>query len=119
MWEKRSNFELGTRVPLVIRAPWLGSQATSGQHTRALVEVVDLYRTICDIMGVGEPEDDSIPLDGVSLLPVLEDPGSSVKDVALTVHPRCTHPGMPAYGARGTGGADNTCLDVERMDFTW
>ena len=26
---------------------------------------------------------------------------------------------MPVYGARGAGGADNTCLEVERTDFTW
>ena len=27
---------------------------------------------------------------------------------------------MPVYGARGSpGGADNSCLEVERTDFTW
>lgn len=27
MWEKRTNWELGTRVPLIIRAPWIAGTA--------------------------------------------------------------------------------------------
>jgi len=118
MWEKRSLWELGTRVPLIMRVPWLGDRA-KGQHSKALVEIVDVYKTLCDVMGVPLPNDD-VPIDGVSLKPILEDPSSGVKDVALSVHPRCKHAGMPVYGSRGlSGGADNSCLDVERTDFTW
>jgi len=117
MWEKRSNFELATRIPLVIRAPWLSASAR-GRHTKSLVEAVDIYRTICDMMDVPLP-DDGVPFDGSSLRPILEDPSKTVKSVALSMHPRCKHPGMPVYGARGSGGADNSCLDVERTDFTW
>merc|ERR1712151_82684 len=70
-------------------------------------------------MGVPLPAD-AVPVDGVSLRSILEDSTRTVKDVALTVHPRCKHAGMPVYGSRGVpGGADNTCLDVERTDFTW
>jgi len=117
MWEKRSNWELGTRVPLIIRAPWMKNSV--GKRSRALVEMVDLYRTICDLMGVSLP-DDTVPFDGASLKPILEDPSTSVKDVALSTFPRCAHEGMPEYGQRGQrGGADNTCLEVERTDFTW
>jgi len=119
MWEKRSLWELGTRVPFMMRVPWLGERAR-GRHSKALVEVVDVYRTLCDLMGVPLPDDD-VPLDGVSLRPLLEDPSlGKVKDVALSVHPRCKHAGMPVYGSRGLpGGADNSCLNVERTDFTW
>ena len=49
MWEKRTNWELAVRVPLIIRVPWL--PAGVGQRSRALVELVDLYKTICDVMG--------------------------------------------------------------------
>merc|ERR1719321_454188 len=56
MWEKRSNWELGTRVPFVMRVPWLGEKAR-GKHARALVEIVDVYKTLCDIMGVPLPDD--------------------------------------------------------------
>eukprot|EP00756_Hemistasia_phaeocysticola_P024467 Hpha_TRINITY_DN15950_c1_g11::TRINITY_DN15950_c1_g11_i1::g.70714::m.70714/K01136/IDS; iduronate 2-sulfatase len=118
MWEKRTNWELGTRVPLIIRVPWIDG-ASSGKRTKALVELVDLYKTVCDVMGVQLP-DDTVPIDGVSLKPVLEDPTRTVKDVALSAFPRCAHEGMPVYGQRGLpGGADNSCLEVERTDFTW
>ena len=43
MWEKRTNWELGVRVPLIMRVPWL--PAASGARTRALVELVDVYPT--------------------------------------------------------------------------
>ena len=43
-----------------------------------------------DVMGVALP-DDTVPFDGVSLKPVIEDPSSSVKDVALSTFPRCSH----------------------------
>ena len=73
-------------------------------------------------MGVPLPSSDSVPIDGVSLRPLLEAPAvaTSVKPRALSVFPRCVHPGMPLFGARGLpGGLDNSCLDVERTAFTW
>lgn len=115
MWEKRTNWELATRVPLIMRVPWLKNSV--GKRSRALVELVDIYQTICDVMGLELP-DDNVPFDGNSLKPILEDPATIVKDVALSTFPRCAHKGMPIYGQRGHG-ADNTCLEVERTDFTW
>merc|ERR1712066_996491 len=70
-------------------------------------------------MGLNLPQD-TVPFDGSSLKPILEDPTKTVKDVALSAFPRCAHRGMPVYGQRGQPhGADNTCLEVERTDFTW
>ena len=90
------------------------------QRSNALVELVDIYKTVCDVMGLELP-DDTVPFDGTSLLPILEDPQhATVKDVALSMFPRCAHVGMPIYGQRGLpNGKDNTCLAVERTDFTW
>lgn len=120
MWEKRTNFELATRVPLLIRVPWL--PASHGARSRALVELVDLFPTACELMGLPLPTADAVPLDGTSLRPLLEAPTTAhhPKQVALSVFPRCRHRGMPLYGSRGLpGGADNSCLTVERTDFTW
>jgi hypothetical protein len=146
MWEKRSNWELGTRVPLIIRVPWLQTTSTSTGtsastsistsastvgigRSKALVELVDIFPTICDALGVPLPASDDVPIDGVSLMPLLKDPArydsatGAGKDVALSTFPRCKHGAMPIYGSRGEGttpgGGDNTCLDVERTDFTW
>jgi arylsulfatase A-like enzyme len=60
MWEKRTNWELGTRVPLIMRVPWI--EASAGKRSKALVELVDIYQTVCDVMGVALP-DDTVPFD--------------------------------------------------------
>ena len=74
MWEKRTNWELGTRVPLIMRVPWMPSSV--GKRSRALVELVDVYKTVCDIVGIPLPDDD-VPLDGTSLRPILEAPATA------------------------------------------
>jgi hypothetical protein len=119
MWEKRTNWELGTRVPLMIRVPWM-AQSSAGKRSRALVELVDIYKTVSEAMGLPLPND-THAIDGVSLVPILADPQhATVKAVALSSFPRCAHAGMPAYGARGQPhGQDNSCLEVENTDFTW
>ena len=64
-----TNFELGTRVPLLIRAPFLPQ--SGGHRTHFLAELVDIYPTIAELCGSGPLED---ILDGVSLAPILADP---------------------------------------------
>ena len=49
-WRKFSNFEIATRVPLIIAAPWL-RQASSPRRSAALVELVDLLPTVADLAG--------------------------------------------------------------------
>ena len=39
------------RVPLIMRVPWIEG-ASSGKRTKALAELVDVYQTVCDVMGV-------------------------------------------------------------------
>ncbi len=58
-WCKATNFELDTKVPLLIRTPNL---AHPGLATTALVEMVDLYPTLGDLAGLNLPT----PLDGRS-----------------------------------------------------
>ncbi len=76
-WCKQSNFEIDTRVPLIIRAPGFEPK---GQSTKALVELIDLYPTLCDLAGLEIPES----LEGVSLKPILQDPSTSVKKAAIS-----------------------------------
>ena len=77
-------------MPLIIRAPWIKNSI--GKRSRALVELVDLYQTVSDVMGVELPTD-TVPFDGVSLRPLLENPNSTVKEYALSAFPRCAHKG--------------------------
>ncbi len=93
LWAKTSNFELDARVPLIIAAPKMTS---AGQQTDALTELLDLYPTLVELCGLAPAPG----LNGISLTPVLNSPDTSVRDVALTQHPR------PAYysGAPETMG---------------
>ena len=52
-WCKHTNFECDTRVPLIVRDP----RMKSGQTTDRLVELIDLYPTLCDLTGIETPTD--------------------------------------------------------------
>lgn len=103
MWDKHSNFETSTRIPLIVRAP--GFQAG---RTKALVESVDLYPTLCELVGL--PLDDG--LEGHSFVPLLVSPGRGWKSAAFSQYRRV----IPGYGkvARGMGYSMRT----DRYRFT-
>lgn len=62
-WGKMTNFEIATRVPLIISAPHL-----KPGHTDHLSELVDLYPTLCDLAEIPKPDH----LEGDSLLHILQ-----------------------------------------------
>jgi len=77
-WCKHTNFELATRVPLIVVAPGVAGNRAS----RRLVEYVDIYPTLCDLAGLPKPEH----LQGLSLAPLLEDVEARHKDAVFTRH---------------------------------
>lgn len=81
LWGKTTNFELDTRVPLIIRTPDMRS---AGQKSQALVELVDLYPTLAELAGL--PVGDH--LQGCSLATLLNQPDGEVKQFALSQYPR-------------------------------
>lgn len=83
-WGKTSNFEYDARVPFFIGTP---GNAHAGERTASLVEPLDLFPTLVELAGLPTPKE----LEGRSLVPILKDPGRSVKQAAFTQHPR------PAY----------------------
>ncbi len=77
LWCKTTNFELDTRVPLIVSVP---GQKREGSRCDALVELVDLYPTLVELAGL--PVEDG--LEGVSLVPLLENPNGKVKEAAFS-----------------------------------
>ena len=74
-WGKHTNFEAGTRVPLIIRVPG----GAAAQASDALVELVDLYPTIVELAGLAIPtptERGGYPLQGNSLVQFVDDPSA-------------------------------------------
>jgi iduronate 2-sulfatase len=91
-WCKGTNFEIDTRVPLLIRTPGL---ARPGAPTEALVEYVDVYPTLAELAGLRPPG----PLDGRSLVPLLQDPAARGRDAVLSQFTRpWTATGFTAMG---------------------
>ncbi|MCR9197610.1 MAG: sulfatase [Planctomycetaceae bacterium] len=80
VWGKATNYEIATRVPLIIHAP--GMQA-SGRRSDALVELVDIYPTLCELAGVPLPAH----LEGHSFAPLLDDPDQPWKTAAFSQYP--------------------------------
>lgn len=77
---KWTNFELGTRVPLIISSPGITSAGTS---SKSIVELIDIYPTLIDIHGLPQAKG-SDKLDGASLTPILSNPREKVKSFAVS-----------------------------------
>jgi arylsulfatase A-like enzyme len=66
-WGKYTSYRTSTRVPLMIRLPTM----TEGSKTNALVDLIDLYPTIVELLDLELPKHQ---LSGESLVPVIKDP---------------------------------------------
>ena len=80
-------FEAATRVPFIIRAPFV--EGSAGTTTWALTEMVDLYPTLVDLAGLPAPKSLGEDINGTSLVPLLRNPLASVKDAAFSQFAKC------------------------------
>ncbi len=80
VWGKATNYEVGTRVPMII---WTPNMKQRGARTEALVELVDIYPTICELAGVDSPDH----LEGLSFAPLLDEPEQTWKDAVFSQFP--------------------------------
>ena len=74
-WGKMTNYEVDTRIPLMIRAPGIRPGVSRG-----LVESVDLFPTLCELADVSPPAG----LQGVTLTPLLRRPSAKGKSAIFT-----------------------------------
>jgi arylsulfatase A-like enzyme len=90
VFTKMTNFENGTRVPLIMSFPGM---KTAGQRSKALVELVDLYPTLAELCELPLPKH----LEGTSFAPLLEKPDQTWKKAAFSQYLRT---GKPPYSGR-------------------
>jgi arylsulfatase A-like enzyme len=76
-WCKQTNYNIDTRVPLFIYDP---RNPTAARECESLVELVDLFPTLCDLAGVEIPD----YMEGMSLKPLLENPEQELKSAAFS-----------------------------------
>ncbi|WP_233530649.1 sulfatase [Gelidibacter salicanalis] len=82
IWGKATNYEIGTRVPLMIWTPDMPS-GSRGKTTNALVELVDMYPTLSELAGLELPTH----LEGQSFVPLLKKPNRNWKSAAFSQFP--------------------------------
>lgn len=78
-WKKFSLWNVATRTPLLIVAPGI---ARAGARCDAAVNLLDLFPTLLELCDLPERSD----LEGQSLVPLLEDPGSGWPHGSVTFH---------------------------------
>ncbi len=79
LWCKHTNFENATHAPLIISSPSIKHSVSKSQ-----TEFVDIFPTLCELSGLKIP---SI-LDGKSLVSVMKNPSTKVKEFSVSQYPR-------------------------------
>lgn len=82
IWGKATNYEISTRVPMIIWTPGM-TKGSRGAKSQGLVELVDMYPTLCELAGLELPSH----LEGQSFKPLLENPNRPWKKAAFSQFP--------------------------------
>ncbi|GAB3708398.1 sulfatase [Spirosoma flavus] len=97
LWTKTSNYELDVRVPLIVSVP---AQKANGKHTKALVELIDLFPTLTDLCQLPAPKQ----MQGKSFKKLLNKSNQPHRSVAISQFPRPwtykTAPDLIGYSLR-------------------
>lgn len=116
-WGKHTDFEVGTRVPLIIRVP-----GKAGNHsTAALAELVDLYPTIVQLAGLPMPtlnQRGGYPMEGDSLVGFINSPSTASRRGAFSEWNRYGYTGssIRTNQYRYTEWSNNTKTLLELYD---
>ncbi|MEZ4905355.1 MAG: sulfatase [Spirosomataceae bacterium] len=76
-WCKQSNYEIDTRVPLIVSGKGVVAR---GKQSSSLVEFVDIFPSLCEAVGLPVPSF----LQGNSFVPILKTPTKKTKDTAFS-----------------------------------
>ena len=77
LWQKSNLHEEVTRVPLIISVP-----GNTPGRSSSIVELVDIYPTLCELMGVPIPG----TVQGASLVEIFDKPSTKIKTHALSIN---------------------------------
>jgi iduronate 2-sulfatase len=94
IWCKHTNYEQATHIPLLVVAPGV---TKAGGRTTSLAETVDLYPTLCELVGLPIPQPPHA-LDGNSFVAALRDPHAAMKEAIFHVYPRNPREKGPLLG---------------------
>jgi arylsulfatase A-like enzyme len=75
-YQKMTLFENAGQVPLIVSYP---GQKTKGKKSNSIVELIDIYPTLCDLAHITPPS----YISGKSFIPILENPKKETRKSAL------------------------------------
>lgn len=76
-WCKHTNYETSTRTVMLASAPGMKKNI----RTEALVELIDLYPSLCELTGIKAPD----YLEGTSFVPLMKNPKQPWKKAAFSM----------------------------------
>lgn len=91
IWGKATNYEIATRVPMMIWTPDM-PKGSRGKTSEALVELIDMYPTLSELAGLPIPKH----AEGQSFVPLLKKPNKKWKGAAFSQFP---DPALREWGA--------------------
>ncbi|MBE9518696.1 MAG: sulfatase [Bacteroidetes bacterium] len=75
-WCKHTNYEVSNRTVMIISTP----DIKKGQVTDALVELVDIYPSLCELVGIKVPS----CIEGTSFIPLIKEPDHPWKEAVFS-----------------------------------
>lgn len=91
IWGKATNYEIATRVPMMIWTPNM-PKGSQGKTTDALVELIDMYPTLADLAGLQIPKH----VEGTSFTKLINKPNTAWKTAVFSQFPS---PALREWGA--------------------
>jgi iduronate 2-sulfatase len=119
-WAKHSNYEISTRVPLIVHTPAMKELGAEGAQSSSLVELVDIYPTLVDLCSLPAPAQPvGQNLQGTTFLPLLEDPAQPWKQAVFSEFQRTINDTDPEDTAvSSSGGGMGYTIRTERYRYT-
>ena len=110
IWEKKSNFDLAVRVPLLIKVPGKGHAA--GVKTSSLTDLVDVFPTLASLAGLPAPAG----VDGDDVSSLFDEPSASLKSAAYHQYPAC---GMTTINQTRSGCNNVRRGESDLIGYSW
>ena len=127
MWTKMTNMEDDAHIPFMLRVPGV---TDSGMHTKALVELIDIFPTLTELAGLDVPpmcpennKDLLACVEGSSVAPLLKDPDQQWKKAAFSQYSRPDGVGLteivgkPAFSAKNGEDVMGYAVRVDQYRF--
>lgn len=110
MWGKVTLFEECARVPMIVRVP---GRTREGTSANGLLELVDIYPTLCDLCGIDPPA----LLQGRSFAGLVDDPTGKGRETAYTVVSRAKELGRSIRTTRWRYAEWGSSSEAELYDL--